>query len=233
MTSLIDLKKVNSSLNTANQTITCDSNCQRNKTIKELKNKYITAESNLTLAEPQYQIAKKNYYTYVSGATAYNQILEKELNEKADIFTKKFKSNYDLEKGKVLSQLDTYDGLLINFKNVVDLHEKYKKENEDLSKQLKEETNDVLTNERKTYYEDQQNDVLNMYYYYFLLVFYIIIVICFGVFSLIYPSTYSWKVRSFIFLLFVVTPLISTWLLGKVIQIIYWLFSLLPKNVYK
>jgi hypothetical protein len=110
---------------------------------------------------------------------------------------------------------------------------KYKKENYELSKQLKEETHDVLTNERKTYYEDQQNDVLNFYYYYFLFTIYVIIVICFGVFSLIYPSLYNWKIRCFIFLLFAVLPFISTWLLGKIIQILYWLFNLLPKNVYK
>jgi hypothetical protein len=233
MTNQFDLNKFNSFLDAASQAISCDANCQRNNTSEELKNKYINAESNLTLAEPQYQIAKQNYYTYVSGQNGYNEMLEKELTEKADLFKQEFKDKYNLEKTKILSQLDTYDGLLINFKNIVGLYEKYKKENYDLTKQLKEETNDVLTNERKTYYEDQQNDVLNLYYYYFLLVFYIIIVICFGVFSLIYPSSYNWKVRSFIFLLFVVTPFISTWVLGKIIQIIYWLFSLLPKNVYK
>jgi hypothetical protein len=187
----------------------------------------------MNLAEPQYQLAKQNYYTYVSGQNRYSQIIEKELTEKADIFINKFKDNYNLEKTKILTQLDTYDGLLINFKNVVDLYEWYIKENAELEKQLKEETNDVLTNERKTYYEDQQNDVLNFYYYYFLFTIYVIIVICFGIFSLIYPSTFNWRTRAFIFLVFAVLPFISTWLLGKIIQIIYWLFSLLPKNVYK
>jgi hypothetical protein len=233
MTNQFDLNKFNSFLDAASQAISCDANCQRNKNAEELKNKYINAESNLTLAEPQYQIAKQNYYTYVSGQNGYNEMLEQELTEKADLFKQEFKDNYNLEKKKILSQLDTYDGLLINFKNVVGLYEKYKKENYDLTKQLKEETNDVLTNERKTYYEDQQNDVLNLYYYYFLLVFYILIVICFGVFSLIYPSSYNWKTRALIFLLFVVIPFISTWVLGRIIQIVYWLFNLLPKNVYK
>jgi len=233
MTNQFDLTKFNSLLKPASKEIVCDSNCQRKKTAKELKNKYINAESNLTLAEPEYQIAKKNYYTYVSGQNGYNEVLEQEFTKKADLFIQDFKKKYNLEKSKVLTQLDTYDGVLINFKNIVELHEKYKKENYELSKQLKEETHDVLTNERKTYYEDQQNDVLNFYYYYFLFTIYVIIVICFGVFSLIYPSLYNWKIRCFIFLLFAVLPFISTWLLGKIIQILYWLFNLLPKNVYK
>jgi hypothetical protein len=232
MTNQFDLNKFNSFLDAANAAISCDTDCQKKKIEKQLQKKYLNAESNLTLAEPQYQLAKQNYYTYVSGQTGYNQIIEKELEKKADLLINEFKDDYNLEKTKILTQLSTYDGVLINFKNIVDLKEWYKKENAELENQLKEGTHDVLTNERKTYYEDQQNDVLNFYYYYFLFTIYIIIVICFGIFSLIYPSTFSWKTRAFIFLVFVVLPFISTWLLGKIIQIIYWLFSLLPKNVY-
>jgi regulator of replication initiation timing len=233
MTNQFDLNKFNSFLDAASKAISCDSNCQRNKTAEELKNKYINAESNLTLAQPQYQIAKQNYYTYVSGESAYNEMLEKELTEKADLLAQKFKDIYNLEKNKIMTQIESYDGLLINVGNIVELHKKYKMENDELTKQLKEETNDVLTNERKTYYEDQENDYLNLYYYYFLLVIYCIIVICFCFFSLIYPSTTNWKARVFLGLIFIVLPFISTWLLGMIIKLIYWLFSLLPKNVYK
>ena len=100
-------------------------------------------------------------------------------------------------------------------------------------KELKNETNDVLTNERKTYYEDQENGYLNVYYYYFLFVIYCIIFICFCIFSIIYPSSINWKIRLFLGLIFVILPFISTWILGKTIQLLYWLFDLLPKNVYK
>jgi Fe2+ transport system protein B len=116
---------------------------------------------------------------------------------------------------------------------MLDLYKKYKTENAELTDELKNKTNDVLTNDRKTYYEDQQNDTLNGYYYYFFMVVYLIIVACFGIFSLTYPSIYSWKAKAFLFLLFLLIPLVSTWILGKIIQIIYFLFNLLPKNVYK
>ena len=233
MTNKFDLNKFNSFLNSASEAITCNSECQRNKAAEELKNKYLTAQSNLTLAEPQYQIAKQNYYTYVSGQAAYDKMIEKELREKARLFVQKFKENYDLEKNKIRVQLETYDGLLVNFRNVVDLFKKYKVENVKLLKQLKEDTNDILTNDRKTFYEDQQNDVLNLYYYYFLWVIYILVIICFGVFSLIFPSNFDWKIRGLIFLVFLGLPFVSTFVLGKIIQLVYWIFGLLPKNVYQ
>lgn len=233
MNNQFDLNKFNSFLDSAAQAISCNSECQRNKIADNLKNKYVTAEANLTLAEPNYELAKQKYYTYVAGQSGYDEMIEKELNEKADLFIEKFKENYNSEKGKIKSQLETYDGLLINFRNIVDLYEKYKKDNVYLFKELKDETNDVLTNERKTYYEDQENSYLNFFYFNFLLVLYSVIVICFCIFSIIYPSIINWKLRVFLGLIFVILPFISTWLLGMIIKLIYWLFSLLPKNVYK
>lgn len=233
MTKQFDLNKFNSFLDRATQAISCDSECQRNKGAEKLKNNYLNAKSNLNLAEPQYQVARQNYVTYVDGESGYNEMIEEELNEEANLFVEDFKENYELERNKIYSQLETYDGISINFRNIVDLYKKYKIENIKLFKQLKEGSNDILTNERKTYYEDQNNDYLNVYYYYFFLVIYCIVVICFCVFTLIYPSTLNWKVIVFLGLIFVILPFISTWILGKIIEIIYWLFELLPKNVYK
>ena len=232
MTNQFDLNKLNSFIESANNVISCNSECQKNKTIQELKNKLSTAESNLTLAVPQFEIAKRNYYTYISGQNGYNEILEKELKEKADVFVKLFKDSYETEISKIKTQLDTYNGLLINFRNIVDLYKQYKRENKDLFKELKEETNDILTNDRKTYYENQQIDSLNSIYYYVLWLIYSLIVVCFFVFSLIYPSLYNWKVRLIILIILFFLPFISIILLGRFIQLIHWLFGFLPKNVY-
>ena len=233
MTNKFDLNKFNSFLDMAAKTIACGPECQKNKSIEDLKDKYLTAQSNLTLAEPQYQQAKQNYYTYVSGENGYKEMMESEYNTAADLIASEFKENYDIEISKINTQIDTLNSILINYSNVVDFYNKYKKENKTLSKQLKDETNDILTNERKTYYEDQQISSLNGYYYYILLVIYVIVVICFTVFLFIYPSQFSF-IRKIMFLfLFIILPFISTWILGSIIYILYWLFGLLPKNVYK
>lgn len=228
-----DLNKFNSLLDTATKVLSCGPDCQYNKAAENLKQKYESAESNLVLAEPNYELAKKNYYIYVSGENGYNEMIEKELTQKSTLFVKKFKENYNIEKNKIKTQLNTYGGLLINYNNVVELYEKYKNENEKLERQLKDNTNEVLTNERKTYYEEQQNDILNLYYYYFLIVIYYIIVICFVIFYFLYPSTIDWKIILFLVLGFIILPLISTFVLGKIINFSYQLFDLLPKNVYK
>lgn len=230
--STFNLNNFNSFLDKATQAISCDSDCQNQNTKQELKDKYLNAQSNLTLAEPEFEVAKKNYYTYISGQSGYNVMIEKELEQKANLIVETLKKNYQDDVSKIKTQINTYNGLLINYNNVVDLYKKYKTENVKLYNQLKNDTNDILTNERKTYYEDQQNDALNSYYYYILWVIYIIVVLCLIIFSLIYPSQSNFKMNMMIILLFIVLPFISSWILGKIIYIFYWLFSMLPKNVY-
>jgi hypothetical protein len=232
MTNNFDLNKFNSFLDKATQAISCDSDCQKLKTGQELKDKYLNAKTNLTLAEPEFQVAKQNYYTYVTGQNGYNEMIEEELKQKADVIIQTFKQNYQDEINKIKSQLDTYNGLLVNFKNVVDLERKYNRENEQLYNELKNNTNDILTNERKTYYEDQEISSLNAYYYYIFWIIYIVVVLCLIGFSIFYPSQKSWKGKLALIIIFILLPFISTWILGKIIFIAYWLFGLLPKNVY-
>jgi hypothetical protein len=232
MNSQFNINNFNSFIQAASQQIACGTECQQQQQAENLKNIYLNAQSNLALASPQYDVAKKNYYVYVDGQNGYNQMMETEYSNKAEVIANKYKDSYNEEISKIKSLLKTYDGLLINFRNVVDLYTQYKEENLQLYKKLKTQSNDVLTNERKTYYEDQNIDSLNNFYYYILLIIYIITVICYVIFSLIYPSQSSWKVRGFLFILFLALPFISTFVLGKIIQFIYWVFGLLPKNVY-
>lgn len=208
MSNKFDVNKLNSFLEMASQSISCDENCQRDKTGEELKKKYLRSQANLTLAEPIYQKAKRNYLTYVSGEDGYNKFMEKELNVKSNLFIKEFKENYNTEQNKIITQLETYNGLLINFRNIEELYKHYKTENKQLFKQLKEDVNDVLTNDRKSYYKDQQNESLNEFYYYIILFIYIIVVLCYAAFSFIFPSQVEVKKRVLYFILFLLLPFI-------------------------
>jgi hypothetical protein len=232
MTNNFNIGKFNSFIQAASQQISCGSECQKQKKAEELKNKYLNAEANLSLAEPQYQISKKEYYSYVNGENSYNQMLEEEESSRADKITEKINDKTTTTINNINSLLQTYDGLLINFRNVLELFRQYKKENRFLEQKLKDESNDVLINNRKTYYEDQNISSLNNIYYYILLIIYIIVVICFTVFSLIYPSTISLKIKILLLAVFIALPFTSTFILGKIIEFIYWIFNLLPKNVY-
>ena len=232
MSNQFDINKFNTMVSQASDAILCNSECRKKRETEKLKQNYFDAQTNLASASNQVQVAQKNYVTFTQGNAGYISLQNDTLQQKADTISDKFTNNFNEEVGKIMVQINTYDGILLNFKNIFELFKKYKKENIELYEEFKEESNDILTNERKTYYEDQNIDSLKTYYYYFLLVIYIICVICFGVFSLIYPSQTDWKIRFLTFIAFIALPFLSTWILGKIIYFIYEAYNLLPKNVY-
>jgi hypothetical protein len=113
------------------------------------------------------------------------------------------------------------------------LYLKYKKENLELSKEFKNSSSDVLTNERKTYYENQGIDSLSFVYYYVLFIIYVIFVIGYLITAIFYQSQINWKYRVLYFILLFILPFISTWILGKLVMMIYSIYGLLPTNVHK
>jgi hypothetical protein len=227
------LNKFNAFIKQASDAIMCNSDCQKKRTSESLKQKYIESRMNLASAPNQVQVSEKNYITFTEGQPAYNELLDERFTEQANKISEKFQEKFDEESQVVYTQIDTYNGLLINFKNVVDLFLKYKEENKELFKELKQESNDVLTNERKTYYEDQQIDTLKFYYFYFLFFIYGIVVLCFVIFSLIYPSQMSFIKKLAIFIGLNLLPFISTYILGFIISIFYKIYNVIPKNMYK
>jgi hypothetical protein len=233
MSNQFDLNNFNSFLSKAADSIMCNSECQKEKQTEKLKKDFLKAQVNLASAPNQLEMAQKNYVIFEKGQSKYNELIDEKLHKKAEVISQKFHEKFDDDVKKIKSELETYNGLIINFKNVVELYINYKRENVELFKELKEDTNDVLINERKTYYEDQEVVKLEYYYYYVLTTIYYISAICFIVFSFIFPSQTHWKIQLAIFVGLLILPFVSTWILGMLIYWIYNIFNLLPKNVYK
>jgi len=232
MSNQIDMNNFNTLISQASDAIMCNSECRKQRETDKLKQNYLNSQTNLASAPNQVQVAQKNYVTFTEGPSGYNDLLDNQLQEKAQEIVNKFTEYFDSDSKEITTQIDTYEGLLINFKNVAELYLNYKKENVQLITDLKNETNDVLTNERKTYYEDQKIDGLKGFYYYILLGIYIICLIGFIIFSLMYPSQSSFIVKLVSIIGFILLPFLSTWILDKFIYLIYTAYELLPKNVY-
>jgi len=227
------LDKFNSMIDKATKAISCDSNCQKRKTSEELKQKYLNAQTNLATAPNNVYVSRKNYIVYEQGQPTYDKLIETELSKQAQTLSTYYQTNFEDERQNINFNLNTYSGLLANIVNVFELYLKYKKENIMLFKQLKEETNDVFTNDRKTYYQDQGINTLNYFYHYFLLLIYIIVVLYYVVCNFMYTSQSSMVVRVIILVLMVLLPFFSTCILEKLVSFIYDIYYMLPKNAHK
>jgi hypothetical protein len=229
----LNINKFNSLINQASNAIMCDSNCQKQKQAEALKQKFQAAQANLATATGQVQVAEQNYVTLTQGSAAYSELQDQQLTAKAEEISNQILELVSAAAADITTDIASYNGLLLNFKNVVELYKKYKIENAKLEKDLKITIDDVSKNDRKTYYENQEIDNLKYYYTYFFMFIYSICVICFIIFGFKYPSQITVVKRLFIFIGLLILPFISTWLLGMLIKFIYYLYSLLPTNVYK
>jgi hypothetical protein len=132
----------------AKQAVMCDSNCQKEKTAQELKEKYLASQQNLLSAGSQEVEAKKNYVVFTQGELAYNNQQQDDLHTQAQLIVNKFNENFNTYLQQIKLQIDSYNGLIVNFKNVVELYIKYKEENKILTQKVKDNSSDVLTNDR-------------------------------------------------------------------------------------
>ena len=231
MANSFNYNNFNSFLSQAAQTISCDSECQKQKTAEQLKQNYLNAQTNLDTAANQVEVAQQKYVTFSQGQQQYNDLNTEQLTEKAEIIAAQYQNNFNNEYETIKNEIQSYNSLYINLQNVYDLYTTYKKENDKLYKKIKDNTSDTLTNERKTYYEDEGIDNLKFWYYYILLTIYIIFAISFCVLSFIYPSQLNWKFRLSIAVILGILPFISSYLLDLLLSLLYYIYDLMPKNV--
>jgi len=129
----------------------------------------------------------------------------------------------------ITNKLSIYNSLLINYKNNNDYYNNIINEINRLSKIINDNDNDVYTNERKSYYQEQQVDLIKSYYNYLIIAVYYVAFICLLVFYIftLYknnkgkPIIFDIKFIIFnivIFLLFILYPFYGPYLLGKFLQ---------------
>lgn len=224
-------KKFDSLIDKAAELVTCGPECQMEKKRNELKQKYLDAKLNTTTAPHKEDVAQKNYMVYTQGEAAYNEYKRQQLTVKATKMSQVINANITENLEESQTELDSYNAVLLNFRNVADLYLKYKRENVELARQVKSQTSDTITNNRKTYYEAQSIETLQTIYI-LLFVIYIIGVVVFLVSIFLFPSPSPWYKNLAIFVILALYPFISLYLFKKIYVLYYSITDALPKNVY-
>jgi len=226
-----DLNEFNSLMEQANESISCDAACMQKQKQEDLLKQYLDAETNVVNAPENLITKRRDYITFTQGDNAYNEFIKNELQNKADSIVKTYQSKFDHDVNLILTNIKSYHGFLINYNNVVDLYKKYKIENDELEKQLKITTSDTLTNDRKTFYEDEGLNRLRVYYYFFLFI-YIFIVFIFLLSTFLVNTNVKISNRLLILFLLIVYPIVCFWLFRLFKNMFMRSMDYLPKNVY-
>jgi len=220
----------NQFLQNYNQNASCDSECQQKKEAQKLKQNYLNALNNANTAPQQVQTAYQQYLTFTQGTGAYSQYQQGSLEQQAANIANEYQATFDTDMENVKTLLSTYSGLYTNYKNIYDLNKIYKKENNELQKDIDITTTDTLTNDRKTFYENQATESLKKYYIFLCIVYGVVVM--YYIKNMITHNYHTPIAVGFLIFL-IIYPFISLWLSLRVISFYNFIVGLLPKNQYQ
>jgi len=214
----------------SNANLMCGPACQAQKSLSDLESTYVNAQNNLRTAPEQLKTAKKNYYIAKDGIAGHNQMVLDTVTRNATKVVNSLQEKFDKEVAIVTELIDTYGSLLTNYHYMNDLSIEYAGENIKMAKSLKKIRGDIITNDRKTYYEQQHIDKLSSWYYYFK-IGYIILAIIFILLVIFKQPGIIMKLLLIVYFIFY--PIFITPMIFYIIDWFKKMYHLLPKNVYK
>ena len=228
-------EKLSALLEQSLNVLNCGPDCQKEKISKELKKRYEDAETNLQTAPVQLETSKKQYYVFTEGRSFYNEMLEKELKIKAELMGKMITDNFRDEIINAKTMNAYYNTELINSDHTKELYAVYLEKNKVIQDSIKTHHSDVLTNDRKTYYETEALEDLKSWYTFFWYFYYFVVMIIFTI-ALIKKSSGGLFVIIIINIITWFIALAYPYFIDFVVRFIYGFFhsiwKKLPKNVY-
>jgi hypothetical protein len=227
----ISQQKINELLEGSAQAIASGPACQKLKASEELKQKYLDAKTNMQIAPINLEQTKKHYYVYTEGRTSYNNMLEEELQTKAQHISVLIAENFNNEVADANTMNSYLNTALMNSQHTIDLLNLYLEKNKELKLQLRDNHGDILTNDRKTYYETEAFTRLNLWYKLFWYIYYCLVLVLVIAFFLSKSNlTIIWKM--FIAIVFIFYPYYIGYIVGFFIWLWNSIVNRLPKNVY-
>jgi len=225
--------QINQLLAQSSQSLLCGpgTECERTKKSEDLQQKYLASQTNIQSAPYQEQEAEKAYYTYTQGDAAYNSMKSKKLQTTAEEKSNEIHRSFNDNLTKATELNDTLSTLTTNFQHVTELYQTYVEENVILGERLNVYRTDLVTSDRKTYYENQNYDILKTWYFILRWIYFILLVaFCIGIF--LSKSGYSiWSKLGF-FALFALYPYFIDYVVLYLLKFVASVIASLPKNVY-
>ena len=222
---------INDLLNKSADALLCGPTCQKLKITDDLKQKYLDAQTNLQIAPLKLEQTKKNYYVYTEGRSHYNNMLEDELKLKAEKISELLGENFNAEISGALTMNTYLNTALINSSYTKELLKSYTVKNKEMALLLRHRHGDILTNDRKTYYETGALSTLQSWYTIWWSIYYLLVVVLVISF-IITPSNLSFTAKVFTFILVGGYPYYITYVVGWFYNLFMSISKHMPKNVY-
>jgi hypothetical protein len=224
-------EQINNLLEQSTQALLCGPDCQKQKVTGELQQKYLNAQTALKTAPINLETTKKNYYVYTEGEASYDNMLESELKQKSEKIGEVIGVSFNDEVASAETMNQYYNTAVINSNYTKDLLKEYYKKNNELKLQLRDRQGDILTNDRKTYYENDALDRLKLWYRFWWYIYYLLVLV-FLISIFLVNSQMTIIKKIVITVLFIFYPYYIEFIVNWIYEFFSNIYKNLPKNVY-
>jgi len=225
------MTKINNSFIPTLQKMKCDPECERQKQLVKLKHVYDDQLNNVAVAPSKLKTARKDYVTLDKGEPAYNDMIETELKAQAETIAKSYNDQYQ-DNMKQMSQSLIIQDSLTKSLGVMDMH------NDNLQSsttyggaEIELTQDDIIMNDRKTYYETQNYNILTDWYMFFSWIYWLLGVI-FIISIFIVKNDLTIKTKIFYTVNILLYFFLMKYIIIYLLKLLVYLYNLLPKNVY-
>lgn len=213
------------------QSMKCDPECERQKQVAILKQEYNDQLNNVATAPSKLKTARKNYVTLDKGEPEYNNIIESELRAKAETIAASYNDQYQDNMKQMGQSLIIQDSLTKSL-GVMETHDTNLQNSTAYGDdEIELTTDDILMNDRKTYYENQNYDTLIDWYTFFSWIYWLLGII-FIISIFIVKNDLTIKTKIIYIVNIVLYFLLMKYVIIYTLKLLVYLYNLLPKNVY-
>jgi hypothetical protein len=224
-------QKVNNLIAVGTAAVTCDAACQAQRLTDSYYKAYQDAQTTLNTAPQNLDTAYKNYIINSQGQAAYNQIVEKSLTSQVAKIAQDLSTNFFGAMADAVALNDAYNASLTNYNNSQELYSNYEATNKGLQNKIDNASNDIYTNDRKSYYNSQEIGGMMKWHIVFRWI-YIIVLVSFVLCMFFVKSLFRVRTQVYIFIALFSYPFLARPVLLYLFGVLQWIGAQFPRNVY-
>lgn len=176
--SQLPVDKINTLIDFVQKNINCDSKCQKEREIERLRKEWQTSEKKLKSLPSNVKENEKKYYLADKGKHYYdNVILKGQYTDAINKWRENELIEYSEAKEIQETLIQNYESETISDARLTQLYNDVKKKNEQLKQDLDDYYRDTYTNERRVWYQTEDNEGLDSWKFYIKIVYYVVAVV--------------------------------------------------------